>query len=250
MDASRDFVCIQLATYEDQSEADFMKELYVGKSGFVENTMFAILGPDGKKELTKKGRAPFHEYRNARDMARGMKEIAGDYADATAKDWSGAPIPFSASVKLGVNVASADMLPLVVVTGTDSPERDSLKGQLQSVVWSPEIVGRFTYAQTQSVADLELVTDHGVEDDSTVSVLVIEPGRFGLSGKVLKRLEAEATKVDIQAALTDVVNTFQRPNKPHDAHVREGVKLGIDWKTKTPITDPEALQTRKRWRGE
>jgi len=239
-----------MATYEDQAEADFMKELYVGKSGFVENTMFAILGPDGKKELTRKGRAPFHEYRNAQDMARGMKEIASDYADATSKDWSGAPIPFAASLGLGINVASADLLPLVVVTGTESAERETLEGHLQTVVWSPEIAGRFAYAQTQNIAELESISDHDVEDDSVASILVVAPGRFGLSGKVLKRLDGAATQGDVQASLTEVVKTFQRPNKPHEAHVREGVKLGIDWKTKTPITDPEALQTRKRWRGE
>ena len=227
-----------------------MKELYVGKSGFVENTMFAILGPDGKKELTRKGRAPFYEYRNARDMAHGMKQIAGDYAEATAKDWTDAAIPYAASIKLGINIASADVLPLVVMTGAGSPERKSLERHLQTAAWSSKIAGRFTYAQTQTVANLKAISEHGLEDDATACVLIVEPGRFGMSGKVLKRLDAAATQAEVQAALAEVVRTFNRPHKPHRSHVRDGVKLGVDWKTKTPITDPEALQSRKRWRGE
>ena len=47
--ASRKFVCIRLSTYEDAEEAEFLRSIYVGRSGDLENTVFAILSPDGKR---------------------------------------------------------------------------------------------------------------------------------------------------------------------------------------------------------
>ena len=58
VEASRPFVCIRLATYENQEEVDFMKALYVSYTGEIANTMFALLSPDGKTRLSEADRSP------------------------------------------------------------------------------------------------------------------------------------------------------------------------------------------------
>ncbi len=47
--ASRMFVCIRPATYEDAGEADFLKKIFVGRSGELDNTVFVLLAPDGEQ---------------------------------------------------------------------------------------------------------------------------------------------------------------------------------------------------------
>lgn len=49
--ASRQFVCIRLATYESFEEAQMLRGIFLGGSGQVENTTFALLSPDGKTPL-------------------------------------------------------------------------------------------------------------------------------------------------------------------------------------------------------
>ena len=58
VEASRPFVCIRLATYENQDEVDFMKALYVSYTGEIANTLFALLSPDGKTRLSEADRSP------------------------------------------------------------------------------------------------------------------------------------------------------------------------------------------------
>ncbi len=44
--ASRSFVCIRTATYEDQEEANFQKEIFFGGEGDLRNFGYAILSPE------------------------------------------------------------------------------------------------------------------------------------------------------------------------------------------------------------
>ena len=39
VEASRDFVCIRLATYENAEEAKILKSIFTGRSGALENTV-------------------------------------------------------------------------------------------------------------------------------------------------------------------------------------------------------------------
>ncbi len=51
---SRDFVCIRLATYEDKTEAVFLKETFLGqRGGDLRNFGYCILSPDGKKNFAE-----------------------------------------------------------------------------------------------------------------------------------------------------------------------------------------------------
>src|SRR4051794_5498010 len=77
--ASRRFVRVRLTTYEDREENDFLKALWVGRSGEVENTLFTLLAPDGKRTLVRPARSARHAFANAEDMAAALNRIAGDF---------------------------------------------------------------------------------------------------------------------------------------------------------------------------
>src|SRR5271165_4360486 len=74
--ASRAFVCARLATYEDKEEAAFLKGLLRTRSGELENSVFTILAPDGKKKLTTAGRGPRRLYADAEEMAADLDRLA------------------------------------------------------------------------------------------------------------------------------------------------------------------------------
>src|SRR5258708_38009543 len=75
--ASRQFVCVRLATYEDPLEAKFTQALVRTRSGEVENTAFCLLAPDGKKKLSRSARGTEQGYADAAEMAADMKRVAG-----------------------------------------------------------------------------------------------------------------------------------------------------------------------------
>src|SRR5262245_59734750 len=74
--ASRQFVCVRLATYEDAEEGAFLKALVPTRSGELENSVFAILSPDGNDNLVRASRGIRHVYVDSRAMAEGMDQIA------------------------------------------------------------------------------------------------------------------------------------------------------------------------------
>ena len=54
--ASRDFICVRLATYEDAEEMEFMASIYDYRTP-TRNSLFAILDPSAKRHLVKPGRS-------------------------------------------------------------------------------------------------------------------------------------------------------------------------------------------------
>src|SRR5438132_8002472 len=81
--AARQFVCIRLTTYENASEAKLLKSICPTGSGELENTVFAILSPDGKKPLTRTARSPSHAFDDAARMAETMNRLASSYPPKT-----------------------------------------------------------------------------------------------------------------------------------------------------------------------
>lgn len=250
MKASRNFVCIRLATYESQKEADFMKSVYLDSSGLMKNTTFAILSPNGKKKLTRAGRGPMHEYRSASEMAAGMDKIAKTYKVDAKNATSDVGLPFAESVEIGLNISSADVIPMVVLVSKDKDQVKALENKLVPLAWRDDsIIGQFTYAKATDAKDLSTLT--GVEGDAakTNSILIVEPGQFGLSGKVMAQLDAEVSNDELKTALTKAVKDCKRIHKDHSGHVNLGIQLGIDWESEIPETDPESVAAKKRKRG-
>lgn len=245
VDASRDFVCIRLATYEDQAEADFMKSLFVGRSGQLENTTFAILSSDGRRKLTKAGRGPFHAYRGSASMAAGMNRIAAQHRPRKQVTPGHAQLPLMKNLDLALNVAAAEGLPLIITVATQREGLGRLNEHLVPVAWSESIAGQFIYSSVLDKQELEKIS--GVKSEG--GIFVVEPDQFGLSGKVIAHLSIAVNRDKLQTQLDEVVATFPRTRKDHRSHVRQGIQLGIDWESLIPETDPRSLRAKQRARG-
>jgi hypothetical protein len=237
--ASREFVCVRLATYEDPTEAKFVQALVRTHSGEVENTAFALLAPDGKTKLSRSARGTEQVYADAAAMAADMRRVAGRSSPKAAVN----SLPLAASPRLGLDVAAADGLPLVVIVGKDAATRQRLSDCVARLAWTDEFIGRFVYAEG-TVKDVIGVP--GVAVDA--GVVVIAPENFGQKGTVLRQVGAEVAAEKVAAALRASTTEHPTPAKSFQTHVREGHRLGIYWETRVPVTDPMESAARERGR--
>ena len=237
VEASRDFVCIRVATYENESEAEFMKSLYT-RNGTMENTTFAMLAPDGKTKLSKASRGP---HGRTSSMVQQMNKFAKTYP-ATNEPLV---VPAMQSVDLALNVAACDNLPLVVVSAKDQTELKSIEDKLINAVWSPELRGQFVYARTTNAADLKILVGKKYES----GVMVVMPGNFGLMGQIYDRISADTKPEEFKERLQQAAATFKRTPASHNEHVKSGIALHIEWKTKLPETDAQSVRAKNRARG-
>ena len=244
--ASRDFVCIRLATYEDEQEADYMKTLFTARSGELENTTFAILASDGKRKLAAAGRGPFHAYRDARSMAAGMRQIARDNDSRKTAASPHAQLPLMKSLDGALNVAAADGLPLIVTVGENKKQLGAINQRIVPVAWDESLAGQFVYASVDDWGELKPIL--GLKQKT--GIFAVEPDQFGLSGKLLAAFAPETTPEEIRSGLLKVVAEYPAKEKDHNAHVRLGIQLGIEWESKIPETDPMSLRARQRARGD
>lgn len=245
--ASRDFVCIRTLTYEDAEEAKFLSTIYTGRSGQLENTTFGILSPDGRQKLTRTGRAPFHEYRDSKDMAEGMKEIAGRYAGATDQRFTDPALPITPRLDLALNVAAADQLPLVVLIPENEEQKNEIIEALRRVVWTEALAGQFVFNIVDDREELKPLT--GLNDGAT-GAFVVQPDEFGMTGAIMIQIDWNKPTSQVDRQLREVVAKYPRPYKDHNRHVQQGIELGVDWKSQIPETDPESVRARKRMRGD
>ena len=125
--AAKQFVCIRLTSYEDETEKKFVAALG-GRE--VANTAFAILTPDAKPALRGRGpgRGPRDLFPDAPAMGKGMEALAATFP---AKVAEGKPaLPVTLNVKVGLAVASADLLPLVLVLATNPKRQEELEAKV------------------------------------------------------------------------------------------------------------------------
>src|SRR3954452_16415150 len=104
--AARRFVCVRLTTYENAEEAAMLQALCPTRSGELENTVFALLSPDGKRPLTRPGRTARHTFGDAAEMARAMHRIADEYKVPASPAPGILELPTVPTVRLALNVAA------------------------------------------------------------------------------------------------------------------------------------------------
>ena len=182
--ASRQFVCARLTTYEDEAEGKFLKQLVPTRSGELENSVFAILGPDAKQQLVRAGRSMRSAYRDATAMADGLDKLAERYKPKAEP----ASLPTVPDVRLALDVASADNQPLVIIVAKDANKRKELDEAVAKLAWGKEFVGRFAYVTCAGGDDLAGVK--GANADSVL--LVVQPDKFGMKGTILARASVPA----------------------------------------------------------
>jgi hypothetical protein len=235
--ASRKFVCARLATYECAAEEKLLESIFVGRSGDLENTTFTIMAPDGKRTLVRSSRGPSSTFGRdsgaATKMVAAMERIAKSHP-GKRKATSGAPLPLLEDVRLGINVAACDHLPLVVVLGKNAKDSARLERVLAPLAWDDKNIGRFLYASTHKAKDLAVVSK--VKQAS--GYVIVQSGRFGQDGSVLAQLPASATPKAIQAALDKATAKYASEALDYRSQVRAGRRAGVHWETEIPVTDP------------
>lgn len=247
--ASRDFVCVRLATYESKAEAVFLKSVFRARSGQLENTVFAILAPDGKRQLVRSGRSPNFAFFGAEDvaakqMASTMNRIAAQFKTRrTNKATVIPPLPIVADLRLALNVAACDNQPLVVAYSPKANERKLLESRLAKLAWSDDYIGQFLYV---SVGNAKAFKQFGDKFRPEAGIYVIEPDKFGLKGDVAVRVAASDDDTKLRDGLSLAVITHQKRMKETFEHRAAGRREGADWKTKIPVTDSHSLGTAKK----
>ncbi|MEE3372045.1 MAG: thioredoxin family protein [Planctomycetota bacterium] len=243
--ASRDFVSIRLLTYENKSEYDYMESLLGVSPGTLPNTVFCILAPDGQTQLVRAGRGPRHGYSGARSMAAGMRRIATRYPVRADQAVDSRPLPLVRPVDLALNVAASDNRPLIVTAASDPQQLAALQQQVQQLAWNPRFVGQFIYSSTQRRSALKPLA--GAQPDA--AILVVEPGAFGITGKVVAQLALPASPAEMAATFAKALDAFVPPRKDHNRHIEMGYQLGIEWTTVVPESDRQSVRAKARFKA-
>ncbi|MFT7514980.1 MAG: hypothetical protein ACI9QL_004205 [Candidatus Omnitrophota bacterium] len=241
--ASRNFVCIRLATYESEEENAVLKSVFSNR-GNLENTVFGLMTPDGRTQLVRAGRSPVWAFggkagpgikeqpiESIEKMASTMNTIAKKYP---GKGFVGEnQVPYLADLRLALNVAACDRQPLLVVFAEDDETRKAMEKKLAPLAWSKSFIGLYQYVASSDTADFKSIT--GLNADA--GFVVIQPDAFGLKGAVMGVAPVDAD----QAALEDALNlglTIHQPSTlNYEAHRAQGSREGTKWETATPVTD-------------
>ena len=240
--ASRKFVCIRLATYEDAEENKILADIF-SRQGVLENTVFALLSPDGKTKLVAAGRSPVWAFGGVngpginaqpeiaiQKMAATMEAIALSYPGKDKTDEGSAPLPYIADMRLALNVSAADRQPLVAVFAKDKDQRKKMEQELAKVAWSDQFIGEAQYVLAGDPAEFKTIENF----EPRTGYVVIQPGTFGLTGRVIDVLDAETNASQLVGPLAQALGKHQPSELTYDQHRQAGAKAGARWESKTP----------------
>ena len=168
-------------------------------------------------------------------MTYGTPERFVEALNATAKKFEKAAKPIQAlptlrDLRIALNVAAADMRPLVIIRGKDAVESTSLAKRVATCAWSKEAIGTSHYVILNEEVTFEGLTPK-------LGITVVQPDPFGLGGELLSHHLPTATQKAVLKTLTEGVAKHEALARDHDDHVREARRKGINWETEVPVTD-------------
>lgn len=216
----KDFVCVRIDSYESEEAQKLVRSHLRGAFA---NTAFCILSPDGKTRLTRSGRGP-HQVLGG-DLPKSLDAIAGRYR--REGDTSEVLVPDFPNVKLALNVASADQRLLVLTTGSQEQIQSTRQG-LEKIANDPVIRGRFHY---DFESDSEDYKSKIANSSKRAGILIVEPGRYGHEGRVLKALPHSTEGSQLKDALVAANRQFAETTekKVYRQYLREARLQNIDW---------------------
>ena len=240
-------MCVRIDSYESEEHQEYVRTFLEGR---FENSAFCLLTPDGQDWLTRAGRGPQMVIgRSASESVRKMNQIAAVYASDA--DRSQALVPDFHTVRQALNVASADQRILALIYGT-MEETAALKDSFRSVASDAKVIGRFHF-DFESDGNWTRVVE-GANEESPAGVYLVNPGEFGMDGRVMGRLPLDAENSDLVAALVSANSEFAKTTekKVYSAHVSKGRDLGIYFEGAVPYgedRDGDGQVDRGRSRG-
>ncbi|MFT4587799.1 MAG: hypothetical protein ACI9VS_000472 [Candidatus Binatia bacterium] len=216
---SRRFVCVRLDSYESEKHQEWVRHFLGGR---FENSVFAILSPNGQDWLSRSSRGPNQVFGSDAGVISSMTAIAdrysvkGDPAKAVVEDFH--------SVRQALNVASADQRVLALVAGSGA-EIKAAKESLRAVASHKDVIGRFHFDFDSGYGWRDSIKG----EESSGGIFLIRPGEFGMDGEVMAQLAFDAGTAAIRAALEKARVKFAATTKKkvYSEHVARGGKLGI-----------------------
>jgi len=243
--AARDFVCIRLVTYENQAEGAFVQSIFRGREGTLENSVFALLAPDGKTLLAKAGRSPsmvFEADNEASDRELLLKTMAEILERYPVKKVEQQPLALGLDLRRMMNVAACDLQPLVVLYANKDDDKEKLATMVAKQAWSKAYRGRFAYAWAQGALEIQALT--GLEVEAETSMLwVLAPNEFGNQADLLQEV-SDPKASTLKQAWDASLKEFSIEARNSRKHTQKGRQLGVKWVPQLPNTDPKSNRLR------
>jgi hypothetical protein len=207
----------------------YLEGVFKGRAGTLENTVFAMMTPDGMQHLARPGRSPQMSYRTPVALAAAMKELAAKFPP------KGTPsaVPAMHTFRLSLNTAACDSMPLIVAVGGGEM-------QLSKLAWSAELLGKWAFSPVATEAELKaagIVAGPGI--------YAIEPDTFGQKGSILAQWPLSADTATITKGLSEAQKRHNGEGKDARQHISRGTQLGVLWKSLLPNTDPNGPPQRR-----
>ena len=242
--ANKGWICVRLATYESEQEATLLKSFFVGRGGELENTTTVLVAPDGKTPLSAAGRGPSWlidgvprgpDVELPADapfkLANVLQQQAKPFADSTAPT----SLPVAADFRRALNIASCDRVPLVVLFSAGDEELAMIMQQrVAKLAWEERFIGQLQYVVVNDREELSEISDVPEKP----SILIIEPGQFGIDGNTIEECNATATVRVIRSMFTRSLREIDIAVKDRNPHVFEGRRQGIKWESEIPVANP------------
>ena len=244
LEASRDFVCARLVTYEDAKEGEFLKKIGGSNKLDVANTTFVLLSPDGRTPLSGSGRAPKQSFKGTEQetldgLLTAMKQVSTTYP-GNGETKKLPPVPYVADVRKALNVAACDNQPLVVVLVADKAKRTQIEQDLAKLAWASDFRGRFSFVKSASPTDFEEIRNAPKKD----AIFVVQPGTYGLTGKTIA-VAARQDATGLRKMLNRSLAVFDK--QPMDrGQLKAGKRNGVSWEAESMDTRTEKKRRKGR----
>lgn len=210
---------MRIDSYESETHQEWVRRFLGGR---FENSVFAILAPNGEDWLSRASRGPNQVFGPDARVISSMKAIAdrypvkGDPAAAVVEDFH--------SVRQALNVASADQRVLALIAGSGK-EIEGARESLKAVANHKDVIGRFHFDFDAGYGWRDSVKG----EKAGSGIFLIRPGEFGMDGEVIGQLDWKADSDAILAALEKARVEFAATTekKVYSEHVSKGGILGI-----------------------
>ena len=135
------------------------------------------------------------------------------------------------SFRQALNVASADQRVLVLVH-SDRTNEDALRESLKKVANDSRILGRFHFDFDRTSTWKEPIEG----ETGQHGLVIINPGEFGLTGRVISEIAIDSSSERIIEALTEANKFFARSTtkKVYSKHVNKGRAQAIHFQGNVP----------------
>jgi hypothetical protein len=204
---------------------EILEYIFSGRNG-VQNTSFALLDPKGTK-LSRGGRSPKMIYGTAEAFVEALQKTGKKYS---AKAKAIKALPTVRNLRLALNVAAADMRPLIIVRGKDAKGAAKLEKLVAKVSWAKDFVGTCHFVVLNEKTTFEGLTP-------PLGVSLVQPDPYGLGAKTLMKLTPSVTESQLKKALKKALAKYEVASREHRDHIREARRKGIEWKPETEVTD-------------